>query len=522
MRSWGTRGASRFVSITKDIVELRYPIPSPSDLCGLCGSAVFPSSRGTKRTRRSMSTPNASFCDGVRSRARYATMCSEVLVEEIFEHLLAAGLRFRIQAGGEGVIGEIGEARFAGGDALTQAGVPAAVALLEQFLELAVVDRALGDEQATRQGVHAADVRVEQVFGIHALTAQLGVEIHAARTEPAALQDRVHHEADFGDVVRELVGVPTEQRVAAVHVDAAEEAVGDRVSHFVLEAVAGEDGVVGFDVDLVFLLQAVALEEGVHGGTVEVVLVLGRLFRLRLDQERALEADLGLVLGHQGQEAAELIALALHVGVEQGLVAFTPTPEHVILTLERERHVQRLAHLSGRVGEDFRIGIGGSATHVARVAEQVGGAPQELHARACHLALGASDQTVEVSVALLQGSALGSHVAIVEGVERRAELLEELEGDLQLQLRGLDRVLDLEPRPIEGTSPEHVTARPRERVPVADGAAEVLGHALAQDLLVLVVVLERKRVRAVFAFELDWSNALEEFSHDFTCSVFAI
>ena len=44
---------------------------------------------------------------------------------------------------------------------------------------------------------------------------------------------------------------------------------------------------------------------------VVVVLVLGRLLRLGLDQERALEADLVLVLGDQVQEAGELVALAL-------------------------------------------------------------------------------------------------------------------------------------------------------------------------------------------------------------------
>ena len=61
-------------------------------------------------------------------------------------------------------------------------------------------------------------------------------------------------------------------------------AVGER--DLVLEGVAGEDGVVLLDVDLDLLLQAVALEEAVDGGDVVIVLVLGRLLRLRLDQDR--------------------------------------------------------------------------------------------------------------------------------------------------------------------------------------------------------------------------------------------
>jgi hypothetical protein len=99
----------------------------------------------------------------------------------------------------------------------------------------------------------------------------------------------------------------------------------------VLEGVAGQDRVALLDIDLDLVFQAVALEETVNGGHVEIVLVLGRLLRLRLDQDRALEADLVLVIDDHGEEAAELVELALEVGVEQGLVAFAAAPEHVVL-----------------------------------------------------------------------------------------------------------------------------------------------------------------------------------------------
>jgi hypothetical protein len=60
----------------------------------------------------------------------------------------------------------------------------------------------------------------------------------------------------------------------------------------VLEGVAGQRRVVGLDVELEVLLEAVGAQEGDPAGDVEVVLVLGRLLRLGLDQELALEADL--------------------------------------------------------------------------------------------------------------------------------------------------------------------------------------------------------------------------------------
>jgi len=78
-----------------------------------------------------------------------------------------------------------------------------------------------------------------------------------------------------------------------------------------LERVVREHRVADLDIDLDLVLQAVGLEEAVDRGDVEVVLVLGRLLRLRLDQDHALEADLVLVLDHQLEEAAKLGELAL-------------------------------------------------------------------------------------------------------------------------------------------------------------------------------------------------------------------
>ena len=117
--------------------------------------------------------------------------------------------------------------------------------------------------------------------------------------KPPAAQDLVQRERQLVDGVRELVRVPAVLVVAAVGVDAAEDPVRDRVRDLVVEAVAGQRRVVRLDVDPVLALEAVADEEAVDGRRVVVVLVLRRLLRLGLDQERPLEADLVLVLGDQ-------------------------------------------------------------------------------------------------------------------------------------------------------------------------------------------------------------------------------
>src|SRR5204863_181617 len=126
------------------------------------------------------------------------------------------------------------------------------------------------------------------------------------------------------DRVRELVGVPAVLVVAAVDVDAAEGAERDRTRDLVVEAVAGERRVVRLEVQAVLGSQIVALEESDDRRDVVVVLVLRRLLWLRLDEERALEADPVLVFRDERKEPCELNFFLPEIGIQQRLVALAP------------------------------------------------------------------------------------------------------------------------------------------------------------------------------------------------------
>ena len=122
--------------------------------------------------------------------------------------------------------------------------------------------------------------------------------------------------------------------------------------------------------------------------------------------------------------------------------------------------------------------------HVARIGEEVGGAPEQLDAGPGLFVLEDLDDLIEIGVALLEVVAFGGDVAIVERVERGAELLEELEGDLGLALGVRDGVGAVVPGPQRGADAERVGENVTERMPVDDREAEVLLHRLAVDDLV--------------------------------------
>ena len=148
-----------------------------------------------------------------------------------------------------------------------------------------------------------------------------------------------------------------------------ERACGAGDFEFVLHRVAGERGVIGFDVQLEVVQQVVFAQEIQARGGVGIVLMLGRFLGLRLDVELAFEADLLLVIDGHVQELGEMFQLALHVGVQQRGVTFAAAPEDVADAAEFVRDFHRLLHLGGGIGEDVGIAARGRAVHEARIAK---------------------------------------------------------------------------------------------------------------------------------------------------------
>ena len=112
------------------------------------------------------------------------------------------------------------------------------------------------------------------------------------------------------------------------------------------------------------------------------------------------------MLGDQVQEPGELVALALEVGVEQRVVALAAAPQHVVGAAEPLRDLEHVLDLRGGVGEDLGVGVGRGAGRVARMREQVGGAPQQPDAGPLLVAGGVVDERVEVGAGLRRSCAV--------------------------------------------------------------------------------------------------------------------
>src|ERR1700724_2160360 len=282
-------------------------------------------------------------------------------VHLVLEPLLAARDRAHVRVSAERPVRQRRKVEAALEDLLAERLAPALVAALPGAREPPVLDHSLRREERTRADIHTSDMGMKQIDGVDRLAAQLRVEVQSAGSEASRLQNGIQPQRHLGHAVRELVGVPAQEQVAPVDVDAAEDAERQGHGDLVLEGVAGQGGVVDLDVGPDLLLEPEALEEGVEGGGVEIVLVLGGLAGLGLHQDRAFESAAVLVVDDEGEEPAQLLQLVLDVRIEEGLVALPAAPEDVVLPAELASGVHGLLDLRGRHGKDLRVRIGGGS-----------------------------------------------------------------------------------------------------------------------------------------------------------------
>ena len=326
----------------------------------------------------------------------------DVAIDEVFEHFLAAAGIGGCVTFFEHVGFEFGEGCCAGFDAFTDAGIVAAVAIADEVFEDAVSADGGGDFETAGECVHATDVGVEQIDGIDAFAADFGIEVRSAGLESALLHDDEHDLSGEVDIGGELVGVPSEEQVAGIGVDAAEDALDGGVFEFVHHGVAGECGVVGFDIEFDDVHEPILADEVQAGCCVEVVLMFGGFLGFGFEEELSFEADgFGVVAG-EVHEAGEVVEFAFHVGVPGAHVAFTAAPEDIVFTAEFVGDFDGLFYLSGGESEHVGVGAGGGTVHETGVGKQVGGAPQEPDAGGLLSILQAADDGVEVGVAFAE------------------------------------------------------------------------------------------------------------------------
>src|SRR6476659_8560959 len=207
--------------------------------------------------------------------------------------------------------------------------VPGGIAIFQHLCEASVGTDGRRNLESPGKGIHATDVRMEEIDRLKALASDLRIEVEAAGGESSHLQNDQHHLRCEVDTCRKLISVPSDQLVTRIGVNRAERPSGGGDFAFVMHRMPGQGGVIGLEVQLEMLEQPVFAEKVETRCGVEIILVFGRFFWFWLDVEGTCETDLFLIVDCHVQEPREVIDLSLEVRVPEACISLPATPEGV-------------------------------------------------------------------------------------------------------------------------------------------------------------------------------------------------
>ena len=214
-------------------------------------------------------------------------------------------------------------------------------------------------------------------------------------------------------------------------------------------------------------------------------------------------------------EPGDVLLLELHVGVEQGLIAFPAAPEHIAPAAQLDGDVQGLLDLS-RGEAEYVGGVGGAgAVHEPGIAEHIGSAPQALDIGALHLLENVIGDFVQPLVGYLDVVGFGNQVHVMEAEILDADLFHELKAGVHLGPGVVHGALFRSTEGfVDGVTAEHVGSACAQIVPPGHGKGQMLAHLLAEDHTVGVIVFEGQRILARGALVGDHGNICKDLRHN--------
>src|SRR5262249_39014554 len=154
--------------------------PAAGTSSGASSQACGLASRLSQRLASCASSSSVSRLWFIRICLRAVCNSPHIPIHNILQHLLTPRNIRRRVALVQHVLLQVLEVRRAAFDLVADTGVPGGVAMLDEVFEQAVGADFRRDLQAMREGVHAADVGVEEIKGLEAFAADFGVEVDAA------------------------------------------------------------------------------------------------------------------------------------------------------------------------------------------------------------------------------------------------------------------------------------------------------------------------------------------------------
>ena len=135
--------------------------------------------------------------------------------------------------------------------------------------------------------------------------------------------------------------------------------------------MSSQSGVIHLNIQGEIFVQTIVTQESNDRLGIHIILMLSGFHWFRLYEECAFKTLFTTVIASHRQHHGEVFLFALHVGIQQGHIAFATSPKDIVLTAQRDTCVNSVLDLCGRKSGNMEIRIRGSTVHVALMSEYV-------------------------------------------------------------------------------------------------------------------------------------------------------
>ena len=224
------------------------------------------------------------------------------------------------------------------------------------------------------------------------------------------------------------------------------------------ERMSCKGGMIHFDIHFEVLIQSVSLQEADNCLCIDIILMLCRFHGFRFNQESALETTCTSIITGNGQHLCQMFFFAFLISIQQRHIPFASTPKDIIRTSQFNGGINRILYLDSGTGHNIKIGIGGCAVHVTRVAEYIGRSPQQFDACFGLFLLSISNQLFQVGLIGFDAVGFRNQIDIMEAIIPDAHFLHKLETGIHFILGSLHGIRVTVPWELFGSASKLVTA----------------------------------------------------------------
>ena len=271
--------------------------------------------------------------------------------------------------------------------------------------------------------------------------------------------------------------------------------------------MTGQSCMVYFNIHFEIFVEAMSFQEADYSFRIYIILVFSGLHRFRFDQESTFETTGTSIVTSDSQHLCQVFFFTFLICVQKRHIAFTTTPEYIVLTTQFDSCVDCILDLNSSTSYYVKIRISSSTVHITCMTKYIGSTPQQFDACFSLFLFCISYNFFQIGLIFFNACTFRNQIHIVETVIFDTDFLHEFETCIHFIFCSLNSVCVTVPRELFCSATELVTAFSTQCMPPCHREFQPVFHLLSIDYFLCIIIAECHRIFAILTFKLNLFNS---------------